>query len=108
MRARSTVSRITIAARSSGRSPASTPPYRPTGVRTPLRITALLTNPRLAHEVELNARGESAELVATSQQLGHRRASLLAVVAREVVHVHADEAVCEVEIETAAEPERVF
>src|SRR5262245_48379834 len=38
--ARSTASLITSAARSSGRSPASAPPYRPTGVRIADRTTA--------------------------------------------------------------------
>src|SRR5436190_5496623 len=99
---------MTSAARSSGRSPARTPPYRPTGVRTPLNTTALLTRARLADEAELNALRKRSERLAAPQKLGNGLPPLLAVVAREVVHVHADEAVGEGGVEAAAEPKRVL
>src|SRR5437016_2220649 len=99
---------MTSAARSSGRRSASAPPYRPTGVRTPLRITGLLTRVRLAHELELNGRRKRLQLFTAPQELGDRLAPLLAVVAREVVHVHADEAVGERRVEPAPEAERVL
>src|SRR5262249_58546505 len=44
---------------------------------------------RLAHEVELNALRKRSERLAAPQQLGDGLPPLLAVVAREVVHVHA-------------------
>src|SRR5580765_5291082 len=71
-------------------------------------MTALLTGARLAHEVELDAGRESAQLLAAAQELRDGLPALFAVVAREVVHVHADEAVRELGVEATAEPQRVL
>src|SRR5689334_5145022 len=65
-------------------------------------------SPRLAHKVELNARGEGAELLAAPQQLRDGLPALLAVVARVLVHVHPDEAVGELSVDPSAETERVL
>src|SRR2546423_3053512 len=99
---------MTIAARSAGRSPDRTPPYRPTGVRTPLKMTARLIRLRLADELELNGRRKRAELLAPAQQFRDRLAAFVAVVAGQLVHVHADEAVGECGVEAASESERVL
>ena len=61
----------------------------------------------LGNELELNGRRKGAQLLTAPEQLGHRLAAFLAVVAREVVHVHADEAVGEVVVEATAELLRV-
>src|SRR3954470_23575104 len=74
----------------------------------PLKTTGLLTGSRLAHEVELDAGGEGTQLLAAAEELLHRLPTLLAVIAREVVHVHGDEAIGELGVEPAAEPERVL
>src|SRR5437588_10880316 len=71
-------------------------------------MTALLMSPRLAHEVELNALGKGTELLAAPQQLGYGLPALLAVIARVFVHVHPDEAIGELGVEPAPEPERVL
>src|SRR5437588_13031713 len=71
-------------------------------------MTALLMSPRLAHEVELNALGKGAELLAAPQQLGYGLPTFLAVIARVFVHVHPDEAIGVLGSETAPEPDHVL
>src|SRR4051794_6048961 len=106
--ARATASAITSAARSSGRSSASAPPYRPTGVRTAERITARLTPPTLSDELDPNGLLVGAERLGAGKKLPHRLAALVAVVAGQLVHVHADEAVGQLGVEPAAVLERVL
>src|SRR3954452_22005622 len=99
---------MTRAARSSGRPPAGAPPSRPTGVRTAERTTARLTPPTLSDELDPNGLLVGAERLGTAQQLPHRLAALVAVVAGQLVHVHADEAVGQLVVEAAAVLERVL
>src|SRR5439155_18568526 len=89
-------------------SPASAPPYRPTGVRTAERITARATAPTLADELDPNGLLVGAELLRPAQQLAHRLAAFLAVVAGELVHVHADEAVGELRVQATPVLERML
>src|SRR5436190_13133312 len=106
--ARSTAAEITSAARSSGRTSESTPPYRPTGVRTAERITARLTRLRLADELDLDGLLVGADRFGSLEQLAHRLPALVAVVARELVHVHRHEPVGELCVEPAPELEGVL
>src|SRR5512132_4010509 len=61
----------------------------------------------LADEVHADGRLEGADSLATPEQLADGRAALLAVVLRQLVHVHAYEAVAEREVESAPELQRV-
>src|SRR5690349_14451978 len=105
--ARSTAASIAIAARSSGRTPESAPPYRPTGVRTAERITARLTPPAYSDELDAHGVREGAQRFGAPQQLLHGLTPLVAVVLRQLVHVHPDEPVGEVRLEPAAELHRI-
>src|SRR5215831_3953103 len=88
--ARSTAALIAIPARSSGRTAASAPSRRPTGVRTALRMTALGIR-------RIDGRAGPAE------ELRDRTTAAVAVVRRQLVHVHRYEAVCGLAIDAAAE-----
>src|SRR5438094_6677311 len=59
-------------------------------------------------ELDPNGLLVGAELLRSAQQLAHRLPAFLAVVAGELVHVHADEAVRELRVEPAPVLERVL
>src|SRR5581483_5927612 len=96
---RSTTSRMTRPARSSGRTSASAPPYRPIGVRIPARTTARVMRSLYELHVDRHA--------GARVQLANRLPPLVAVVARQVVHVHRDELVAARDVHAPAEAERV-
>ena len=77
-------------------------------MRTADRITARVTRRTLADELDPNGLLVGAELLRPQQQLADRLAALVAVLAGELVHVHADEAVGQLEVEAAPELERVL
>src|SRR5215831_14172032 len=62
----------------------------------------------LTDELDSNRALVRAERLGALQKLAHRLATFVAVVARELVDVHADEAVGELGVEAAAELERVL
>src|SRR5690242_2080334 len=93
-----------MAARSSGRTPASAPPYRPIGVRTPEMTTARAT---LFDELDADGLVVRADGLGAAQELLHGLAALVADVAGQVVHVHRDEPVGEGRVEAAAVAARV-
>src|SRR5207247_9037902 len=75
---------------------------------TDVRPVGALVSLRLADELDPNGLLVGAELLRSAEQLAHRLPPLLAVLARKLVHVHPDEAVGELRVEPAPEPERVF
>src|SRR5439155_23015082 len=61
----------------------------------------------LRDEVDLDGPLEGADRLAAAEQLADRLATFLAVVLRQLVHVHGDETVAEGRVEPAAEAKRV-
>src|SRR5436190_7736291 len=104
--ARSTAAVITVAAKSSGRTAASAPPYRPTGVRT-AEITTALGIASLLDELDPNGLVVHAQLLGPAKSLVNGLLSFVPVVPGHFVDVHADEAVGEADVEPAAEAQRV-
>src|SRR6476659_6929359 len=71
-------------------------------------MTARDTAPTLADELDLDGVVVGAEALGALQQLPHGLPALVAVVARQLVDVHTDEAVGELGVQPAAELHRVL
>src|SRR4029077_1939473 len=63
---------------------------------------------RLVDEVHVDRRFEGADRLAAAHQFPYRLTAFLTVVLRQLVDVHRHEAVAELRVEPAAEPERVL